>query len=37
LSKVFHGAARSRLLATTKDAVEEQIMALQQFATGAKN
>jgi hypothetical protein len=32
LSNVFHGAAKSRLAATTKDAVDEQLAALRQFA-----
>jgi len=33
LSKLFHGTAKSRLEASTKDAVQEQLAALQQFTT----
>jgi hypothetical protein len=33
LSKMLHGSAKSRLAATTQDAVEEQLVSLQQFAT----
>ena len=32
LSKLFHGTAKTRLEASTKRAVEEQLAALQQFA-----